>query len=593
MDGDTRALLRGADVLLIEPAFAAVNRPSLSLHLLQALGEREGFRVRVLYANIWLAAEMGERDYQAICFSPTGPLIGERVFAHCAFGGSPRAIPSEPIATDKSLTSAALERYQLAAGSWIERIAELALASDAAIIGCTATFQQTTFSLALLSRIKHVSSDVITILGGASCEGPMGAGLYALNKGVDYIFSGESDEIFVDFLRDVRLAQPPTSGILRGRPIFNLDDSPLCKFSEYFAQISNFLPNTELERDGNILLPLETSRGCWWGQKHHCTFCGLNGDGMNFRQKSPSRAFEEIKALKNIYGVKKFFMVDNIMPHRYFSSLLPALEEASLGVELFYEQKSNLNLQRMMTLRKAGILEIQPGIESLSTSLLKKMKKGVTAAQNIETLRLARSLDIRVAWNILIGFPFEVESDYEAMPLLLSLLSHLEPPGCFGPISIDRFSPYFRMPHAYGIKEIRPLPAYSEIFPNDADIFDIAYHFIAEYPSILTINPDLVSTMERMVTQWQAQWTAACLPMLLICHVDDGDLLMVDTRELADTSPIQLIDEGQARAALLRNHNVEQDLEWAIDNKVAVVLEGQVTPLATASTDLLFSLKGC
>ena len=33
----------------------------------------------------------------------------------------------------------------------------------------------------------------------------------------------------------------------------------------------------------------ESSRGCWWGEKFHCTFCGLNGAGMKYRSKSPER----------------------------------------------------------------------------------------------------------------------------------------------------------------------------------------------------------------------------------------------------------------------------------------------------------------
>ncbi len=43
-----------------------------------------------------------------------------------------------------------------------------------------------------------------------------------------------------------------------------------------------------------IFVPYETSRGCWWGQKKHCTFCGLNPLGMNYRAKSPERAVEII-----------------------------------------------------------------------------------------------------------------------------------------------------------------------------------------------------------------------------------------------------------------------------------------------------------
>ena len=42
--------------------------------------------------------------------------------------------------------------------------------------------------------------------------------------------------------------------------------------------------------DDNPTLFLETSRGCWWGQRMHCTFCGLNGSGMVYRSAEANTA---------------------------------------------------------------------------------------------------------------------------------------------------------------------------------------------------------------------------------------------------------------------------------------------------------------
>ncbi len=50
-----------------------------------------------------------------------------------------------------------------------------------------------------------------------------------------------------------------------------------------------------LERN---MMPYKTSRGCWWGQKHHCTFCGINGGGMGFRDKSPDLALDQVRKLR-------------------------------------------------------------------------------------------------------------------------------------------------------------------------------------------------------------------------------------------------------------------------------------------------------
>ena len=80
-------------------------------------------------------------------------------------------------------------------------------------------------------------------------------------------------------------------------------------------------------------------------------------------------------------------MVDNIMPHSYFSSVLPRVAAEVPGLHIFYEQKANLTLSKIELLKQAGVAVIQPGIEALSTPLLKLMKKGVRASQNLALLR--------------------------------------------------------------------------------------------------------------------------------------------------------------------------------------------------------------
>src|SRR5262249_51859847 len=141
------------------------------------------------------------------------------------------------------------------------------------------------------------------------------------------------------------------------------------------------------------------------GQKHHCTFCGLNGQTMAFRAKSPDRVLSELKELLAKHPSNKVSMVDNIMPHPYFRDFLPRLGRQLPGLHVFYEQKANLSLDQVLTLKRAGVAVIQPGIEALCSSLLKRMDKGVSASQNLTLLRYARAADLAVNWNLLYAFP--------------------------------------------------------------------------------------------------------------------------------------------------------------------------------------------
>ena len=89
MPPEPRVQLRPADALIIVPPFAGLDRPSLGAHVLQACAKARGVTVSVLYANLLLGGEVGEPTYQAVCYGPSGALLGERFFAAAAFGTPP------------------------------------------------------------------------------------------------------------------------------------------------------------------------------------------------------------------------------------------------------------------------------------------------------------------------------------------------------------------------------------------------------------------------------------------------------------------------------------------------------------------------
>src|SRR5262249_29657454 len=152
-----------------------------------------------------------------------------------------------------------------------------------------------------------------------------------------------------------------------------------------------------------MFLSFESARGCWWGEVAHCTFCGLNGATMAFRSKSAPRVLSEVLTLARKYRVLDLHAVDNILDHAYFEDLLPALAASGLDLSVFYEVKSNLKRHQLERLRDAGVDQIQPGIESLSTPILRLMRKGVTAWQNVRLLKWCAELGIDVLWNLLYG----------------------------------------------------------------------------------------------------------------------------------------------------------------------------------------------
>jgi ribosomal peptide maturation radical SAM protein 1 len=588
---DLSAVAPSGDALLIVPPFAGMDRPSYGLHLLQALGARAGFRVEVLYANILFARAIGEERYSDICYGETGSLAGEKVFVPAAYGdaapaGPPQGAPLwRPEAKAQTPAPAPDPDLQRRATAWTDELAHAIAALDYPIVGANLMFEQTTATVALFNRLRAIAPMRTLIVGGALCEGPMAEGVASLTPAIDVVFSGESEETFVDFLG--RSREAGGTRVVRGKPCNNLDALPTADYDAYFRQIEAFYPDSEILRHKLFWLPYEGSRGCWWGQKHHCTFCGINGTGMDYRQRSAARVLEDLETFKARYPTPRVLMLDNIMPHRYFQDLLPALKERALGLQLFYEQKANLTLRRLAALADAGVTTIQPGIESLSDHMLTLMKKGVKTRQNIAALRFARATGVAVQWNLLYAFPGDLEDDYRRMRDLAPLLAHLEPPSGLGHLSIDRFSPYHETPERYGIRATSPMGAYADVFPQGSDRDSLAYHFEGDYDTASRRDHALVQALSDAVEAWREPWhdEGAAQPVLSMRRLGDDMYLIADTRP-ARVKAFHIVNRAKARAALMESTPGARHTRWALRNRLAVQIDDAIVPLAVADRPL-------
>jgi hypothetical protein len=242
-------------------------------------------------------------------------------------------------------------------------------------------------------------------------------------------------------------------------------------------------------------------------------------------------------------------------------------------------------------LQVGGVAVIQPGIESLATSLLDRMAKGVKGRQNIALLRYARSVGMVVKWNLLGGLPGDLRSDYELLRDLVPLLTHLYPPNALSGLMIDRFSPYFVAPADHGIDNLRPWPAYAAIYPRDADHAALAYHFDGDYPTATTTEMDVMAALFQRVTAWRDAWTGREPPVLQARAMGPRRFGLWDSRGLGGPSFRQLTP-AQARTVLVGGHPDRTPLAgWAVREGYAVMLDGRVVPLAVAPPGLLAQLE--
>jgi ribosomal peptide maturation radical SAM protein 1 len=278
----------------------------------------------------------------------------------------------------------------------------------------------------------------------------------------------------------------------------------------------------------------EGSRGCWWGQKKHCTFCGLNAEGMDFRVKQADNVLGTVERLAARYPTRLLWATDNIMSMGYFKAFLPKLAALELKVrgrpiEFFYETKPNLTRAQIKALADAHVRYPQPGIESLSTHLGQVMDKGVSALHNVFFLKCATEYKLTTVWNLLIRVPHEAPEDYAHMAGWFPHMVHLHPP-TGGPVRIEchRFSPYFFRKGQYA-DNVRAAKWYRGIFPDDQfDLDKVAYYFDADWKYILDdpAYDDVLEALKRWMQRWREE---SEVPRLTMRDTVDG-LEIEDTR---------------------------------------------------------------
>ena len=532
-------------VLFVNMPFSGVDRPQIGISLLKSALRVRGIPCEIQYFNHTLAEWVGPTRYQWYSGEIDHTIFaGEWVFAHYFFGdalvdgeGYFRHIREKLRVTDSTIQ--AISEMRRLVEPFLRHCLDSIDWTPYTIIGFTSTFEQNVASLALAHALKERYPEKIIVMGGANCEDPMGQALHRCFPFLDYVFSGEADNSFPEFVERIANNQPvhdvPGLVYRDGResrftgnaaPIIDMDSLPFPDYDDFFDQREH---SPSLKSLIPPLLQIETARGCWWGAKHHCTFCGLNALTMSFRAKSKARALDEILHLASRYPSNQLSAVDNILDLHYFKDLLPELKRRKLSLKLFYEVKANLSKDQVRLLADAGVEMIQPGIESMHAHMLTLMRKGVTPLQNVQLLKWCAEMGVRPYWNLLYGFPGESARDYEEMLPLLQSLTHLQPPDGYGTIRLDRFSPYFRDPVSFGMANARPMKTYRYIYPfPEKDLADIAYFY--EYTFANGLDPDsYIGPTLQLIGTWKE---AANKRSSLIARKLSTSLL-----EISDTRP--------------------------------------------------------
>jgi len=544
-------------VALINMPFANLNMPSLALTQLKSILEErfeDQICVDVYYLNHNFANHMGVDFYNNVSNlqESQNSGLGDWFFRQIAFPGFPNntGVYLTRYFPQRNDQSNRFKGHILKSRQGLEQLMEDLITKyeldKADLVGFTSMFMQNVAVFAMAQKIKERNTKVTIIMGGANCESPMGQVIVKNVKQVDYVFSGPALKSLPEFVQHCLDHEEwkcsSIKGVFSKRNYFfhtgpdaigeelSIDVPTKLEYDSFLSTWNENFANT----GAKPILLFETSRGCWWGERAHCTFCGLNGSTMAYRSMKPELAIDLISELfKFSPTVSRLESVDNILPKNYVQEVLPFINPPE-NMTLFYEVKADLTEHDIEVLSKAGVRAIQPGIESLTTSTLKLMKKGTSSFQNLILLKNCLLYGVSPAWNLLMGFPGEKEDVYRKYIEDVPLLVHLPPPSGAYPVRFDRYSPYFMKAEEYML-DLHPLDYYSLIYPfEENDLENMAYFFAdtnidAEYAqtTFRWIGP-----VREQVTPWVKKWQQpgrATIPKLFFKEERDGTIIL-DTR---------------------------------------------------------------
>lgn len=570
--------MKTAPIALMNMPFGTLLQPSLALGQIKQQLAEAGMQASVHNMMFNLAERIGVGHYEIVARLRGDDVeLGEWLFSTAAWGKQ-FGPTLEEFMERSGKEIQALDSLVADPAAWLTEVrnevipqflddmADALLESgELKVAGFSCLSFQTMASLALARKIKEKNPEIRTVFGGASFHRGMGEEFIQAVDWIDAVATGEADDEIVPLFEALLQGPDPVDlpgihwragdMVLKGPDPHmvmpeSLEKMPAPNFDEYFEECERLGLMKDVSFRERIFIPYEASRGCWWGEIKHCTYCGLNAEGMNFRTKSADRTIETLKELTNRYPTKRYIATDNIMPVEYYKTFLPRwAKEKPEGTTIFYEIRPHLTEEQMKALAEAGVMYTVPGVESLSTHMLKLFRKATRAIQNVYFLKLARIYGMYPLWNLLIRIPGEKPEDYLGMADLIPKVEHYMPP--FGgprDVEVHRFSPYFNQWPEYAEK-VTPRSWYKDLYPEEKmDLDRVAYYFDVEWKDILP--------QEQREPAIQATW--AWIDAWR--NTDDLPRLSYQAKAEFEGGSLELYDSRQGRNRTIELDEVEGDV---------------------------------
>lgn len=244
-----------------------------------------------------------------------------------------------------------------------------------------------------------------------------------LEQGADYIIQGEGEITLEELIaalekgnsvvniqgiaykKDQQTQVNPSRSVLQ-----KLDELPLPAWD--LINIDSYR-NIWKQSGHEFTLNIATTRGC----PYKCNWCAKPIYGNRYNAHSPEYIVEEIAYLQENFGVKRFWMCDDIfgLKPNWVQEFNTALQKRNLHIRYFIQSRVDLLLKEdtIDALATSGLEEVWVGAESASQKILDAMDKGTQVSEIYEATRLLKQKNIKVAFFLQFGYLTEKQEDIQ------------------------------------------------------------------------------------------------------------------------------------------------------------------------------------
>jgi anaerobic magnesium-protoporphyrin IX monomethyl ester cyclase len=287
------------------------------------------------------------------------------------------------------------------------------------LVGLTAFTMEIESAIKCCEVTKSYNKQIVTVIGGphATCEPEE----VLSNSHVDFIFQGESEAAFCEFIQNLKNKKDfhrisnigyKEDGQVMLNEVKSNDDLDELPFPDYELMKFERYPKTYKMKyypSG----PLIASRGC----PFLCAFCSAGKiSGKRFRARSPKNIINEIKFFKERYKIKEFEIWDDnfTLDRERTEEFCDLLMEGDVNLPWWCPnglRAETLDEELIKKMKKAGLYSIAIGIESGSERIQRDMKKNLDFDKVKEIVRLGNKYRIRMEGFFILGYPTETKED--------------------------------------------------------------------------------------------------------------------------------------------------------------------------------------